>query len=112
MVLLLIVVADTAQFPDPDLWGHLRFGQAALASGHVIARDTYSYSVAGGLWRNHEWLTEIVMAVFYNSLGVVGLKLWKFGCVAATMVLMAASPTKAVNIRSRLRIGFTLLRRS
>jgi hypothetical protein len=40
MVLLLIVVADSAQLPDPDLWGHLRFGQAALASGHVIARDT------------------------------------------------------------------------
>ncbi len=104
MVLLLIVVADSAQLPDPDLWGHLRFGQAALASGHVIARDTYSYSVAGGVWRNHEWLTEIIMALAYNSLGVVGLKLWKFGCVAATMVLMAlglaetgASPTIQMN---------------
>jgi hypothetical protein len=104
MVLLLIVVADSAQLPDPDLWGHLRFGQAALASGHVIARDTYSYSVAGGLWRNHEWLTEIIMALAYNSLGVVGLKLWKFACVAATMVLMAlglaetgASPTIQMN---------------
>jgi hypothetical protein len=89
MVLLLIVVADSAQLPDPDLWGHLRFGQAALASGHVIARDTYSYSAAGGVWRNHEWLTEIIMAVCYNSLGVVGLKLWKFACVATTMLLMA-----------------------
>ena len=89
MVLLLIVVADSAQLPDPDLWGHLRFGQAALASGHVIARDTYSYSAAGGVWRNHEWLTEIIMAVFYNSLGVAGLKLWKFACVATTMLLMA-----------------------
>jgi hypothetical protein len=104
MVLLLIVVADSAQLPDPDLWGHLRFGQAALASGHVIARNTYSYSAAGGVWRNHEWLTEIVMAVAYNSLGVVGLKLWKFACVAATMVLVAlglaetgASPTIQMN---------------
>jgi hypothetical protein len=25
IVLLLIVVADSAQLPDPDLWGHLRF---------------------------------------------------------------------------------------
>ncbi len=89
IVILLIVVADAAQFPDPDLWGHLRFGQAALASGHVIVRDTYSYSVAGGVWRNHEWLTEIVMALAYNSLGVFGLKLWKFACVAATILLMA-----------------------
>jgi hypothetical protein len=104
MVLLLIVVADSAQLPDPDLWGHLRFGQAALASGHVIARDSYSYSAAGGVWRNHEWLTEIIMALFYNGLGVVGLKLWKFACVATTMLLMAlgmaetgASPTIQMN---------------
>ena len=35
MVLLLIAVADSAQFPDTDLSGHLRFGQAAIASGHL-----------------------------------------------------------------------------
>ncbi len=88
-MLLLIVVADSAQFPDPDLWGHIRFGQAALASGHVVVRDTYSYTMAGSPWLNHEWLTEIVMAFAYNYLGVFGLKLWKFACVAATLVFMA-----------------------
>ncbi len=97
MVLLLIVVADSAQFPDTDLWGHLRFGQAAIASGHLAHRDPYSYSAAGALWRNHEWLSEIVMAAFYNAFGVVGLKLWKFSCVATTIILMAlcASETAA-----------------
>jgi hypothetical protein len=104
MLLLLIVVADSSQFADPDLWGHLRFGQAALASGHVVVRDSYSYTMAGGPWLNHEWLTEIVMAFIYNHLGVFGLKLWKFACVAATMVFMAlstaetgASPTAQLN---------------
>ncbi len=60
-------------------------------------RDPYSYSAAGALWRNHEWLSEIVMATFYNAFGVVGLKLWKFTCVATTMILMAlcASETAA-----------------
>lgn len=105
LVLLLIVAADSGQYPDPDLWGHLRFGQAALASGHAITNDPYSYSAADGVWRNHEWLTEIVMAFAYNGLGVVGLKLWKFAGVAATMVLMAlamaetgASPTIQLNL--------------
>ncbi len=76
-------------YPDPDLWGHLRFGQAALASGHVVTNDRYSYSVANAIWVNHEWLSEIIMALAYNGLGVVGLKLWKFACVAVTMMLMA-----------------------
>ncbi len=82
LLLLLIVAADSGQYPDPDLWGHLRFGQAALASGHVVTVDTYSYSAANAAWRNHEWLTELVMAIAYNAFGVVGLKLWKFACVA------------------------------
>ena len=69
LVLLLIVVADSAQIPDSDLWGHLRFGQAVLASGHVISRDTYSYSAAGGVWRNHEWLSEVAMAAMFDRLG-------------------------------------------
>jgi hypothetical protein len=89
LVLLLIVVANSGQWADPDLWGHLRYGQAALTSGHVIANDPYSYSAPGSVWRDHEWLTEIVMAVAYNNFGVVGLKLWKFACVAATVVLTA-----------------------
>ena len=29
------------------------------------------------------------MALIYNHLGVCGLKLWKFACVAATMVSLA-----------------------
>jgi hypothetical protein len=83
----------------------VRFGQAALASGHVVTVDTYSYSAANAAWRNHEWLTELVMVIAYNAFGVVGLKLWKFACVAATMVLMAiamaetgASPTIQLNL--------------
>ena len=105
LLLLLIVAADSGQYPDPDLWGHVRFGQAALASGQVVTVDTYSYSAANAAWRNHEWLTELVMAIAYNAFGVVGLKLWKFACVAATMVLMAlamaetgASPTIQLNL--------------
>jgi hypothetical protein len=105
LMLLLIVAADSGQYPDPDLWGHLRFGQAALASGHGVTTDSYSYSAAHEVWLNHEWLSEIVMALAYNGLGVAGLKLWKFVCVAATIVLTdiamtetGASPTIQLNL--------------
>lgn len=98
LILILAVIADSGQVTDPDLWGHIRFGQAALA-GHPLAaaifgrtlvtRDPYSYSAVGAPWRNHEWLTEIVMALFYNHLGVIGLKIWKFACVSATIFFLA-----------------------
>jgi hypothetical protein len=89
-VLLVIVVADGAQFADPDLWGHIRAGQAILEQGHIILRDTYSYSAFGQLYRNHEWLTEVLMALIYNHGGVIGLKLWKFTCAALTFGFLAA----------------------
>ena len=89
LVLVLIAIADAGRVTDPDLWGHVRFGQAVLAGHHLVLHDPYSYTAPAHPWRNHEWLTEIVMALVYNALGVVGLKLWKLACTTATIVLLS-----------------------
>ena len=47
VVLLAILIADSNRHTDPDLWGHIRFGQAFIANRHLIDRDPYSYSAAG-----------------------------------------------------------------
>ncbi|MFZ0887139.1 MAG: hypothetical protein WA005_01685 [Candidatus Binataceae bacterium] len=84
-----MVVADWGRWADPDLWGHVRFGQAVLAHGHVVTRDTYSYSAPGHLFLDHEWLSDVLMAWLYNTLGVVGLKLMKLLCSGLTVVFLA-----------------------
>lgn len=89
VVLLAILIADSNRHTDPDLWGHIRFGQAFIANRHLIDRDPYSYSAAEHLWRDHEWLAEVVMAAAYNAAGVVGLKLWKFAFTALTVLFIA-----------------------
>jgi hypothetical protein len=89
-VLLAVVVTDAVQYADTDLWGHVRFGQIMLRTGHLIRNDNFSYTAAGRLWINHEWLAEVVMALFYNAMGVVGLKLMKFLCAGAIVLLLAA----------------------
>ncbi|HUY20248.1 MAG TPA: hypothetical protein VMV15_13560 [Candidatus Binataceae bacterium] len=90
-ILVAIAVADAIRVADADLWGHLRFGQATLAHAHLTLRDPYSYSAFGHPWHNHEWLTEVVMAAFYNFGGVAGLKFWKFAMSAVTVVFIAAA---------------------
>jgi hypothetical protein len=111
---LVIVIADAIQVSDPDLWGHIRFGQAALAEHNLassllaqgIARqDSYSYSAAGAQWHDPEWLAEITMASVYDSWGVVGLKCWKLACVTATLTFLmvalieaGASPALQLNL--------------
>jgi len=87
--LLIITIADAGQLTDPDLWGHIRFGQAALAQHHTVMHDSFSYTAFGSLFENHEWLTDIVMATIYGHGGIVGLKLWKFTCTASTIVCLA-----------------------
>lgn len=65
-VLLLIVAVSfyisSTTIADPDLWGHVRFGQDMLAARGIPAADPYSYLTAGQPWINHEWLTEVVLA--------------------------------------------------
>ncbi len=88
LVLLAILIADSNRRTDPDLWGHLRFGQEFIVRRHLIDRDPYSYSAPGIAWHDYEWLAEVVMAAVYNLGGVLGLKLWKFVCTAITVTFI------------------------
>jgi hypothetical protein len=88
LVLLIVAAANLWQLTDPDLWGHVLYGQKTLEHHALLLTDPYSYSAPGHRWLNHEWLTEVLMALAYNHLGVFGLQLWKLGCVAATISFM------------------------
>jgi hypothetical protein len=88
-VLLAIVIANSINFADPDLWGHIRFGEAVLQARSLIIQDPYSYSAAGRTWHNHELGFEILAASAYDTLGIFGLKLVKLLFAAATIRLIA-----------------------
>lgn len=62
---------------DPDLWGHIKFGQDLWQTGNVIRSDTYSYLTGDQLWLNHEWLSEAIFYLVFagaGSRGLIGLK--------------------------------------
>ncbi len=63
--------ADTVA--DPDLWGHVRFGQDMLRTRSIIQTDAYSYRTQGQRWINHEWLSEVIVAGIYDWSGAQGL---------------------------------------
>jgi hypothetical protein len=89
LILFAAMVADSARYADYDLWGHIAFGNQILHRGHVVLYDSYSYSVPGRPYLNHEWLAQVIIAASYDTLGVRGLKLLKFLCTSATVVFMA-----------------------
>ncbi len=55
-----------------DTWWHLRAGEEAWLRQAPPLYDSFSHTVAGGYWPNHEWLTQ---AVFYGVYRAGGLRL-------------------------------------
>ncbi len=106
LIFIVIVVADMTRLADPDLWGHVRFGQDVLAQRHLIFYDQYSYSAPGHLFLDHEWLTDILMGAIYNAFGTVGLNLMKFACSAATILFLALAMEET---ESPARVQFAIL---
>jgi fluoride ion exporter CrcB/FEX len=89
LTLLAMTIAAAVRTCDSDLWGHIRFGQEILSRRHLVLQDPYSYSAFGHLWRDHEWLSEVIMALLYKNFGIVGLKLWKITFSGATLALLS-----------------------
>lgn len=71
---------------DPDLWGHLLFGQLAAATGWIPRFDPYSYLSIE--WVNHEWLAEHFFAGAFGAAGTTGLILLKLSAALAIAGLL------------------------
>ncbi len=74
--------------PDPDLWGHLRFGLDLLNTGRLTSIDPYSFT-QDVPWINHEWLSELLFALAFRAGGVTGLTMLKCAVVGAAFWLLA-----------------------
>jgi hypothetical protein len=90
-VLFAIAIADVMRGADTDLWGHIHFGNIVLTQHQLFFHAPSSYACPPGPrdWIMVDWLGEALMALVYNVAGVVGMKLVKFGCVAAVMMLLS-----------------------
>ena len=86
-VLLAATVLALTTHADPDLWGHIRFGQDILDTWSIPVADPYSFT-NDRPWVNHEWLAEAVMAASYQMAGSVGLVLLKIVLVATMLAIL------------------------
>jgi len=71
---------------DPDLWGHIRFGQRTLSLG-LEREDPFSYLSAGHAWINHEILSEATFGLLFDTGGATALIILKT-CVALLTVVL------------------------
>lgn len=72
---------------DPDLWGHVRYGQDWLAEGELPRTASHTFTAVGYPWINHENLAELAFAKGYETIGPQGLLIAK--CLWGMAILAA-----------------------
>lgn len=60
---------------DPDMWWHLRTGEAILTTG-IPRQDIFSFTVPHHIWVTHEWLSQVIMWLTYQAGGFPALILF------------------------------------
>ena len=79
----------TLTFVEVDVLGHLKFGFDILKSGVVTSVDPYSFMTRGAAWINHEWLSQVIFAFFFEHCGWTGDICLKALVVLATIALVS-----------------------
>lgn len=74
LVWLLFVHAGSS-IADPDIWWHLRNAAQLLHTGHFVRTDTWTFTVAGKLRIDFEWLSELPYYFAWRRLGDRGIYL-------------------------------------
>lgn len=87
LVTLFAIFQFSENTADPDLWGHITFGQEMLRSGSIPKTEIYSWTARGQPWINHEVLAEIALGAAHSWLGGIGVLLLKIVVGLATFVI-------------------------
>lgn len=98
------LITPQARLADPDVMLHIVVGRWIIANRAVPRVDFLSHTLPGAPWVAHEWLGEVITALFYESLGWHGLVMMaSLGLGAAIALyardlLRAYTPTQAIVI--------------
>jgi hypothetical protein len=74
---------------DGDTYWHVATGRWMLAHGQVPHADPFSFSHPGIPWQDHEWLSEILMALAWLADGWTGVLILMGLAAAAAAGIMA-----------------------
>jgi len=64
-----LLISSLHPGPDSDVWWHLRAGADLLAGRGGTFVEAWSFTAAGKLWVNHEWLSELILALLERTGG-------------------------------------------
>jgi hypothetical protein len=72
-LIFILFVMGHGKVADPDIWWHLHNADYLVRHHSLPNYDTYSFTVAGHPWMNHEWLAELPYYFAWRALGLSGI---------------------------------------
>lgn len=89
VALLFLVIATVACLmpAQSDTYWQLRAGQEIVATGQVLLRDTFTHTVQGSYWPNHEWASEVLFYLLHHLGGMPLLTAFAASLVALSWAL-------------------------
>src|SRR5712672_2390906 len=71
--LALVFILAHGKIADPDMWWHLHNADYLIHHHSLPNSDTYSFTVPGHPWMNHEWLAELPYYFAWRAFGLSGI---------------------------------------
>ena len=108
LFLLTLVAANLLAWRsiEPDLWGHIQYGEDWIHAGVMPGTASHTYSTPNHPWVNHENLFELAVAAGQRTIGGYGLMilkcvsglwlLWMMVCQASRQAVPALAATVAM----------------
>jgi hypothetical protein len=84
LLFLAIATAACLMPAQSDTFWQLRAGQEMAASGRILLHDTFTHTVRGAYWPNHEWLSQLTFYLLHAGGGLPLLT-----AVGALLVVLA-----------------------
>ena len=99
LLFLAIALAALLMPAQNDTWWQLRAGREMWLTRHVLLHDTFSHTVNGAYWPNHEWLSQLL---FYGAYAAGGMSLVTIGsAIAVTAAWLLVWRMTPGSVRSR-----------
>lgn len=89
LLVALLAANYFSPFGDLDYTWQIRTGAQIVREGQLRTADEFSYTIAGKVVADFEWLYEVVLWFVWSGFGYGGLKLLKTLLVAAPLLLLA-----------------------
>lgn len=87
VILLACANLISQRMVDPDLWGHIQYGEDWVAEGSLPMTASHTYSSPDYQWVNHENLSELALAFGHRAVDGLGLMIGK--CLLGIVMMLS-----------------------